>query len=439
VGPPVEVSIDGRPVAPGEISCEDLHRWPERPPERALLVDPTCGRLVLGAGYGEVEAVDVSYCYGFPGDLGGGPYDQRSWRIARPLPAGALELSVREGGAVVPAAGTDQSRFGSVRDALAAWTGAGRPNAVITILDSRTHDLPGRIRLDHSSWLALEAADGERPLLVTKRDGCRLEVTDLPRHTGTEAMLTLSGVVVEGHLVVAGPVRRLRLLHSTLVPGRRCEEGRSRAAGPSLVVRGGPHSAVVNGRLRVEVAFSVTGALHVPEDAEGLWVLDSIVDGLGQVAIRGSESPDGDSAPAWLERSTVLGRMRVKQLSASDVIFTGRVTVDHVEAGCVRFCHVPPGSRTPDRYASQPDLALGGGVHEAARMVRPRFTSREYGHPGYCQLALDCPDQVRTGSEDGSEMGAFCFLEQPQRVSNLRMRLQEHLPLGLDARLVFVT
>jgi len=46
---------------------------------------------------------------------------------------------------------------------------------------------------------------------------------------------------------------------------------------------------------------------------------------------------------------------------------------------------------------------------------------------------------LRTGAEDGSEMGAYCHLKQPQRESNLRIRLDEYLPFGLDAGLIYVT
>ena len=43
------------------------------------------------------------------------------------------------------------------------------------------------------------------------------------------------------------------------------------------------------------------------------------------------------------------------------------------------------------------------------------------------------PRQIRAGAEDGSEMGAFSMLKQPQRESNLAIRLDEYLPVGLEA------
>ena len=36
-------------------------------------------------------------------------------------------------------------------------------------------------------------------------------------------------------------------------------------------------------------------------------------------------------------------------------------------------------------------------------------------------------------------MGVYCHLKQPQRESNLRIRLDEYLPFGLDAGVIYVT
>ena len=71
--------------------------------------------------------------------------------------------------------------------------------------------------------------------------------------------------------------------------------------------------------------------------------------------------------------------------------------------------------------------------------IRPRFTSEHYGEPGYAQLSHMCAPEIRTGSEDGSEMGAFEHLKQPLREANLRVALNEYLPFGLEAGLINVT
>ncbi|MDQ3248357.1 MAG: hypothetical protein M3Q45_04025, partial [Chloroflexota bacterium] len=164
--------------------------------------------------------------------------------------------------------------------------------------------------------------------------------------------------------------------------------------------------------------------------------------------------------PTTLERVTVLGAVHVKELTlASEVIFGGPVRADHRQAGCVRFSFVPDGSRTPQRYRCQPDLAVqtaldtareaaGGSLSPAQEAVirrpllnriKPTFTSTRYGDPAYAQLSVTCAPEISSGAEDGSEMGAFGFLKQAQRIANLHASLDEYLRVGLEAGIFFVT
>jgi hypothetical protein len=100
---------------------------------------------------------------------------------------------------------------------------------------------------------------------------------------------------------------------------------------------------------------------------------------------------------------------------------------------------------TPRRYRCQPDEALAAdGLTAVQRSriearLRPAFTSVHYHDPGYTQLGIACPVEIRTGAEDGSEMGVWAFLRNPQRESNLRIRLDEYLPFGLEPALIYVT
>jgi hypothetical protein len=71
--------------------------------------------------------------------------------------------------------------------------------------------------------------------------------------------------------------------------------------------------------------------------------------------------------------------------------------------------------------------------------LTPLFTSRDYGDPAYGQLSQQCAEEIRTGAEDGSEMGVFSHLKQPQREANLRVALEEYLRFGLEAGIFFVT
>jgi len=176
----------------------------------------------------------------------------------------------------------------------------------------------------------------------------------------------------------------------------------------------------------------------------------------GHPAIAASDDGERPGPPTTLRRTTVLGAVYVNELSlASEVIFIAPVMARRRQSGCARFSYVPEGSQTPQRYRCQPDLALTQRAQELGlaseedlplsertrigTRLRPSFTSVHYGDPGYAQLGLSTAEELRTGAENGSEMGAFSHLKQPQREANLRIRLEEYLPFGLEAGLIYVT
>ncbi len=70
--------------------------------------------------------------------------------------------------------------------------------------------------------------------------------------------------------------------------------------------------------------------------------------------------------------------------------------------------------------------------------VYPGFTSMRYGNSGYCQLSRDCAAEIRQGADDKAEMGVFHDLYQPQRETNLRVRLDEYLRFGLEAGIFYI-
>ena len=46
-------------------------------------------------------------------------------------------------------------------------------------------------------------------------------------------------------------------------------------------------------------------------------------------------------------------------------------------------------------------------------------------------------DVVRKGADDGGEMGAFHFVLAPLREIDLRVRMQEYLPVGLEFGVIY--
>jgi hypothetical protein len=237
------------------------------------------------------------------------------------------------------------------------------------------------------------------------------------------------------------------------------------------VIDAGPNNAPINSHLKVQLAFSITGPLRIPEHSQELRIMDSIVDGLPAAPGAGiaiaADSGGAPACPSTIERTTVFGESYYKELLlASEVIFTGLVTTVQRQQGCVRFCFVPDLSSTPRRYRCQPDLEISEETTAAIKQAEesgppltqtqkdaietaiyqnvilwllPAFTATRYGLPEYAQLRLGSPVQIRTGAEDESEMGAFCHLKQPQRETNLKIRLDEYLPFGLEAGIIYVT
>jgi hypothetical protein len=156
-----------------------------------------------------------------------------------------------------------------------------------------------------------------------------------------------------------------------------------------------------------------------------LRLTDSIIDGGSGAAIT--------AGPAEIDSCTIFGTSTLRTLEASNSIFTGNVTVARRQAGCVRFCYLPLGSRAPRRYRCQPKDAL------AAKRVFPAFSSATYGEPDYAQLAVGCPEEILTGADDEGELGAWHFLQTTQRLANLRASLDEFLRFGLEAGVFLVT
>lgn len=423
------IKADGVVVARSRIRAADLSTW-SQPPDDLVAVDVRAGRIAFSSGHVPLRVV-VSWHYGFPADLGGGPYPRSSWLVKQT--ASIFHVTKATGAAIQKWVDAGQSVTATIGDAIQAWRDAGRPDAVIIIHDNRTYKEPGMV-LDplagHS--ITIEAADHTRPHLKLTTPivvGNTAAVGDA--QADENSAVTLSGLLIQGTIQVDVPRGTLRLLHSTLVPLHAAE-----GLEPSLVVDRSPGSD-----LRVEIAFSITGPLRIPDTARGLWLLDSIVDGEGGEAIGGVSALD-TGPKTWVERTTIFGSSQLNELTlATETIFNGLVTVKRRQEGCVRFSYVPDGSTTPRRYRCQPDLEIDAGTPRdiAVLKVKPFFTSMRYGDAAYAQLHLNAPLQISRGAEDGSEMGAYCHLKQPQREANLRIRLREYLPFGLEAGVIYVT
>lgn len=478
--PVFEIFLNGSSTAvpPEEILICNLHKWrlpPDKKEYRRLktgelvelpikvAVDPVKGRLAFPKGT-KPEPVNVSYAYGFSGDLGGGPYNRRE------SISSALTRKVTwQVGVSKEAASVSGEIFSKLTDAVKNWNQ--QPDGsvgIITIMDNHTYkeNLTGasQVKIPEGSQLLIVAADwpqvdvpGGSPGEKRRVPFGRLEPNELRPHllgnlevegtaaadSDTPGQLVLDGLLVEGDLsVLPGNLGSLRVAHCTLVPDKGGLQDRVR-----LKVDSG------NERLKIDLVRSICGPIDLTTAVSKLVVKESIIDNAGE-QVEAIKAPE---TPLELQKSTVFGEIVGLSIEASDCIFNDKIDITRRQEGCVRFSYIPEESKTPRRFRCQPDLEISRQVSQAEEhkdlsqaeedaigkailaWLVPAFTSTKYGHHTYAQLSQTCPLLIRTGAEDGSEMGVFSFLKQPQRLASLRTCIDEYLRFGLEAGLIFVT
>ena len=148
------------------------------------------------------------------------------------------------------------------------------------------------------------------------------------------------------------------------------------------------------------------------------------------------------SSPLTVSASSLLGTTAAGRLEAGNSLFDGLVDIARRQEGCVRYSYLPPKSATPRRHRCQPDLVMtdlpaADAAREATR-VTPAFTSTRFATPAYGQLTRSTAPEIRTGADNGTEMGVWNLLQQPQREANLSLALDEYLRFGLEAAAIFV-
>ncbi len=363
----------------------------------SVAVDPVLGRIAFPIDV-DPAGVTVDYAYGMPGDLGGGPYQRAT--------TAAATVTVDPGGP----------------DLAAVLADLGAANGIVEIRESATAPGDLTITLGPAQQLVIRAADGERPVLqgAVTIAGAR------------DAVLTLDGLLVTGGITVTGTAAmQLEIRHTTLAPwiALAADGTPQPPADPALRW----DTADSSGTLRLTRAM--VGRLLCGPDLR-VEITDTIVDSLGDDAAALAGSADG-SVPAGvaaIATSTIIGRTHVRVLEpAENTVFTGLVTADRRQEGCVRYCALPAASQVPRRFACQP--APGDPPGSAV----PQFTSRRYGDPAYAQLSARCPITIRAGADDEAALGAYHYLMEPQREQNLRVRLDEYLRFGLEAGIFYVS
>jgi len=482
------------PVPIEDIVVSNLSNWHYFPPKGKVAVDPELGRIAFPKRTFPKSGVWVNYHYGFSADIGGGEYE-------RPITHTRTSKTYRVG---------RDEKLRTINAALDKWKSEKPEHASIEITDSgvyveqinidcctddnsnegtSTND-EERVKLKS---LELRSANRKRPIIrlldwqTDKPDSLYVNGDCLDR-------FILDGLLVTGRgFQVYGALCDLTIRHSTLVPGWEtdsdCEPDRTE---PSL--------ELFSPNICVKIEHSILGAIQVDSSVEinrddeandfdedddssdgmndsvdcpdefvevrldpiRLCISDSIVDATAsEKEVIGAPGCPVAHVCLSVKRSTIFGHTQVHAIElAENTIFDGRITVARRQKGCIRFCYVTPGSRTPARYRCQPDLVTtaiakqlkqnaiannepvpSSAIIQAAETqevlrVRPIFNSVRYGKPTYCQLAECCADEIKRGADDESEMGVFHHLYQPQRMANLSVRLNEYLPAHMDVGII---
>jgi len=357
---------------------------------------------------------------------------------------------------------------------------------VIEITDGGVYVEPINIEFkEGQESLQLRAASRTRPII--RLLDWQTSKPDALTVTGNKgSRFTLDGVMVTGRGVqIAGDLAELTIRHSTLIPGWTldCNCEPQRYTEPSLEIFS-PNVCVkiehtILGAIQIDPAIYVLLKEQSEEVQEGstddegtmarcqgigaevrldpipICISDSILDATDP-ELEAIGAPGCPVAHACLTilRSTVIGQIQVHAvLLGENSIFDGRITVARRQKGCLRFCYVTPESRTPSRYRCQPDLVerpikvqfdqrlISKTERDRALeceqlRIKPRFNSRYYSTPAYCQLADSCAEEIKRGADDESEMGVFHNLYQPQRAANLCARLNEYVPAGVNAGII---
>jgi hypothetical protein len=388
--------------------ADDGATWAHTPPPDGFYaIDPVLGRVALPEHAPDPADVRVHWQEGFSADLGGGEYER-----GETLPAPPETATV----ALVP------DNHATIGAALSAIAGHG----VVEITDSSRYVETLAIDVAAESSVEIRASNGRRPVL---------DLGGLTVRGSENAGCTLNGLLLIGAPLIVpddgtNELARLSLIHTTLVPGITLAEDGSpmQPAQHSLEI-------AING-VEARVERSILGAVQ-SHPRSTVSATDSIVDATEPdgVAFAGLDG-EGPGATLTLDACTVIGKVHatVMELVSNSIllatlaegdIWAVPVRAERKQTGCVRFTWLPTASIVPQRFQCHPVAGEEG--------VAPHFSSRRYGTPAYCQLARSTPHQIRTGADDGSEMGVLHHLYGAQRETNLGIRLEEYLRVGLHA------
>jgi hypothetical protein len=326
-----------------------------------------------------------------------------------------------------------------IADALNAGLAS---DTIIEIADSGIYveELPDVTA--NGAAIELRAQDGRWPVLI-------LNVKEWNLSGDDAGSITLNGLLITGQSIGAGGnLGTLRLRHCTLLPGLNIgADGRLDSTTPRSVAL-----EVTAPGTKVELENCIIGPLRVSPGVS-VQLRNCIVDAGADdaIAICGTDA-EGSPGGTWrIENSTIRGKVAAKvlELASNSIFLAARapgddkkiwpapVLVQQRQEGCVRFCSLPRRAIVPRQHQCVPREDKDATGRTVIVDATPQFISLLFGDAAYCQLRHSCPDAIRRGADDESEMGVYHDLLEPRREEHLRARLQDYLRFGLEAGIFY--
>ena len=164
----IQLFADGVAIDVSQICCRDLSDGPGPSwgctPKGKIAIDPILGRIELGPDIPVPGQLRVSYCYGFPAEIGGGPYDRLQSLLS--LTSSQISYTAVIGSSATP----------TLESAIASWNGqpAGTQRGLIILpgFESFDIDLTGSAAICLPSQSQLYIVSAEVDPSGTRR--CRL-------------------------------------------------------------------------------------------------------------------------------------------------------------------------------------------------------------------------------------------------------------------------
>ncbi len=373
-----------------------------------MAIDPMIGRVAFAKGERPRMPLVASYYHGLSAHLGAGPYfhdweaadEERIIRVSkRAAPDGCRHVRPPAEGVV--------SKFtifptieSAVTEAIARSAGEapGASPWVVQIEDSQIYTETFTVTEALPGGLIIRAAQFQFPVWRGR------VIWDAP-DTSLTPVLAFQGLVL-GHTprIRTGRFGKVLFKDCTLLrnllilAGVQGEEDRY----PALTL----DNCIVRGRASIYSHFT-------------LRVTNSAFDTAGIYALAAGR------AQAEIERCTVLGRVRVKTLQASESIFMAVVTAINPQEGCIRYSRVVPwGNTLPRSYRCISDSVT--------------FCGNIPWRSDYLKLKRTCNDPATHWAENGGEIGVYHQADYTLKEKNLAIKFEEYLPVGLTPVLIDV-